>query len=295
MTKNRFDHSNFSLFKLLMSSSASAFECPVCLEGYNNSTSIPVSFQCGHSCCISHVSILRNCPLCRARIPRATECCPNISLRDGALLYYNLLQEIQSSSLDRTSHSSSHESTTNVNVGTSIQPLDTSHTPTRSSPPNRMTPSPAINRQAQLLSDEAMARQLDVELNQRGVNTRTRSAHMISLSASESSNSDSPTDEFTRRMLLYFSQPTAATNANTTAIVANSSTRSMPLQLHRTPQAAMGTLKTCGHRCTLVIDSCCVCLDQRPVTRNYQMYVDGEGWRNNGKRNDGYCPPCKQR
>lgn len=53
--------------------------------------------------------------------------------------------------------------------------------------------------------------------------------------------------------------------------------------------------KTCGHDCfPSTTAHCCACSDLRPHRQghSYPVYVDGEGWRDCGSRDDGYCPVC---
>lgn len=69
----------------------SPFACPICYEDYNKTSNVPTSFLCGHSCCLSHLSILQNCPICRATIAKQIDCKPNYALLDGAMLYFDLL------------------------------------------------------------------------------------------------------------------------------------------------------------------------------------------------------------
>ncbi|CAF3723058.1 unnamed protein product [Rotaria sordida] len=55
--------------------------------------------------------------------------------------------------------------------------------------------------------------------------------------------------------------------------------------------------KKCGHYCFLITTpQCCACSDQRPHSENsrYEKYVDGHGIKHFGKRNEHYCPGCKQ-
>ena len=104
------------------------FECPVCFENYDKDLCAPVSFQCGHSCCLSHTSIITRCPICRALTPNQRDCRPNYSLRDGAVLYFELLR--------------SHDAL----LGTERVDVD-------------------VQNIAQVLSDEQFARRLQSELN----------------------------------------------------------------------------------------------------------------------------------
>ncbi|KAK7206192.1 hypothetical protein BZA70DRAFT_275982 [Myxozyma melibiosi] len=58
--------------------------------------------------------------------------------------------------------------------------------------------------------------------------------------------------------------------------------------------------KTCAHhqsQCALTTtDLCCHCMDRRPVSENgrYDIYVDGRGTVNEGRRWAMYCNPCKE-
>eukprot|EP01031_Cornospumella_fuschlensis_P040333 gene40333-49152_t len=57
-------------------------------------------------------------------------------------------------------------------------------------------------------------------------------------------------------------------------------------------------VKTCGHRCGLssYIPQCCACSDRRPLQppNTYARYVDGQGYRDCGSREHGYCPVCRK-
>eukprot|EP01040_Poterioochromonas_malhamensis_P006579 gene6579-7083_t len=68
----------------------SPFECPVCFEYYDMIGHVPTTFSCGHSCCISHGTKLKTCPLCRLPINR--NLAPNIALRDGAIEYQKVMK-----------------------------------------------------------------------------------------------------------------------------------------------------------------------------------------------------------
>ncbi|CAF0881883.1 unnamed protein product [Rotaria sp. Silwood1] len=55
--------------------------------------------------------------------------------------------------------------------------------------------------------------------------------------------------------------------------------------------------KKCGHYCFLnTTPQCCECSDQRPHAENnrYDKYVDGHGIQQFARRNEYYCPSCKQ-
>jgi hypothetical protein len=56
--------------------------------------------------------------------------------------------------------------------------------------------------------------------------------------------------------------------------------------------------KDCGHNgCSLInTEGCCACLDKRPVTKSYELYVDGQGITtdsNFNARYRHYCPSCR--
>ena len=57
---------------------------------------------------------------------------------------------------------------------------------------------------------------------------------------------------------------------------------------------AINQLKNCRHTCQLSagIPHCCWCSDRRPISNGYKRYVDGEGWRNDAKRDQYYCMEC---
>lgn len=121
-------------------SEESPFECPICYENYNKTICIPTSFQCGHSCCLSHLSILQLCPICRAQISKQQDCKPNYSLRDGAILYFELLYK----------------------TNNKITPKKT---PVTESFDTKLSPSPIPDLSNIELSDEEYAKLLDTELN----------------------------------------------------------------------------------------------------------------------------------
>ncbi|KIM90054.1 hypothetical protein PILCRDRAFT_812864 [Piloderma croceum F 1598] len=52
--------------------------------------------------------------------------------------------------------------------------------------------------------------------------------------------------------------------------------------------------KRCGHDyCILSIPTCCACLDRRPHTASYPLYIDGQGITSTGTRSSMYCSPCR--
>lgn len=70
------------------------FECIVCFQTYSyGPNGNPVSFPCGHSCCLCHVSFLTECPICGQGLPPLQQCRPNYALRDAAVLYKKLQQD----------------------------------------------------------------------------------------------------------------------------------------------------------------------------------------------------------
>eukprot|EP01041_Mallomonas_annulata_P010919 gene10919-22789_t len=62
------------------------FRCPICFEFYDNDQHAPVSFLCGHSCCLHHADSLRECHECRGVIPCLKDLSPNYSLRDCSVM-----------------------------------------------------------------------------------------------------------------------------------------------------------------------------------------------------------------
>ncbi|RYG64142.1 hypothetical protein EON64_14575 [archaeon] len=72
-----------------------AFSCPLCFETYNDNDFLPTTLPCGHSCCLSHVPVLRyQCFMCNTPFPRDLEAKPTFSLRDGALKYAELREAL---------------------------------------------------------------------------------------------------------------------------------------------------------------------------------------------------------
>lgn len=58
-------------------------------------------------------------------------------------------------------------------------------------------------------------------------------------------------------------------------------------------RATAPKVKNCGHKCLLhTTDSCCACMDLRPVKQFYERYVDGIGIVADRNRWDDYCPHC---
>ena len=56
------------------------FECPICFVDFDGDLNIPTCLNCGHSLCISHISFLENCPICRQVIEGKHKSKPNYSL-----------------------------------------------------------------------------------------------------------------------------------------------------------------------------------------------------------------------
>eukprot|EP00906_Rhabdomonas_costata_P010423 RCo014625 len=76
---------------------ANPFECPICFELYDEHDHLPTTLPCGHSCCLVHSCLLRNCFSCRAVLPERLH--PSFALRDGALLYRHLVSTIRAAGL----------------------------------------------------------------------------------------------------------------------------------------------------------------------------------------------------
>ena len=84
------------LYSYFIKKMMSPFECPICLERYNVDLCIPTSFSCGHSCCISHTKQnFENCPICRIQIKINFKFIPNYDLRDGAVIHFKTLEELE--------------------------------------------------------------------------------------------------------------------------------------------------------------------------------------------------------
>jgi hypothetical protein len=63
------------------------FDCPVCLQRFDDKEFVPVTLPCGHSCCLAHMAMMSQCFHCRAALPTLTSLNPNYALRDGAIQY----------------------------------------------------------------------------------------------------------------------------------------------------------------------------------------------------------------
>lgn len=62
--------------------------------------------------------------------------------------------------------------------------------------------------------------------------------------------------------------------------------------------ASSSSSKQCGHNgCSLInTEGCCACLDKRPETKSYELYVDGRGITKDSDYNARYrhyCPSCR--
>lgn len=62
--------------------------------------------------------------------------------------------------------------------------------------------------------------------------------------------------------------------------------------------SSSSSAKECGHNgCSLInTEGCCACLDKRPVTKSYELYVDGQGITTDtdyNARYRHYCPSCR--
>jgi hypothetical protein len=57
----------------------SPFTCPICFESFDSSCR-PVTFPCGHTCCLDDATNLTECFACRSRLPPMNELNKNITL-----------------------------------------------------------------------------------------------------------------------------------------------------------------------------------------------------------------------
>ena len=60
--------------------SYSPFECPICYDSFDSSRCQPVTFPCGHTCCLNDAIKLNECFACRSRLPPSNELNKNIAL-----------------------------------------------------------------------------------------------------------------------------------------------------------------------------------------------------------------------
>jgi hypothetical protein len=58
----------------------SNFRCPICIEIYGD-INLPCTLNCGHSCCISHLEKMKDCPLCKHPIKNQNNFKENSFLR----------------------------------------------------------------------------------------------------------------------------------------------------------------------------------------------------------------------
>eukprot|EP01041_Mallomonas_annulata_P001056 gene1056-2066_t len=79
----------------LSSEDLSPYSCPICYEFYDEEECSPVSFPCGHSCCLHHTRYIQKCHACRAAIPLPEELVTNYALRDCAILITKLKGHIK--------------------------------------------------------------------------------------------------------------------------------------------------------------------------------------------------------
>ena len=108
-------------------SESTILECPICFEDYSSPSYAPVSFPCGHSCCIkcgtsifSRPHSSRLCHQCRNHIPDDTKLSINYALRDIAVERASIAAaseaKTDASKFDETKSVS--ESVSTINIGT---------------------------------------------------------------------------------------------------------------------------------------------------------------------------------
>lgn len=103
-----------------MGDGLSPFECPLCFDCFNGEENLPCVLTCGHSLCISHIPALTKCPICRHELARElmTSSKPCYALRDGAILYYKLVDTVAQSSHVQPSGLASSSSVTSSTAET---------------------------------------------------------------------------------------------------------------------------------------------------------------------------------
>jgi hypothetical protein len=87
---------HFQFIPLMTSNVSSPFECPICLEFYDEKTFLPTTLRCGHSLCLRHISEgdIRRCSVCQLQVDNTT-LEPNFSLRDAAVLFGTQFRKLQ--------------------------------------------------------------------------------------------------------------------------------------------------------------------------------------------------------
>lgn len=249
------------------------FECPVCFEQYDDGAHTPTTLPCGHSCCLQHINALETCFSCRRRTPMQHECSPNFALRDGSLLYFRLLSDIQRLHLaynpnpaqppQRPANRSNATVPSNPRVA-SIP--SSSHGPTPENPSGIQSVGRLLSGRY-FESDEGLAQRMQEQ---------------------EYSNANIREEIITPPVVAAAVRRPVATN---TPIY-----QEYNIPTAQLPSRQLLGLKACGHVCTpSSLHSCCACTDRRPVQEDntYPVYVDGRGWRETGSRSQGYCPLCK--
>jgi len=252
----------------------SPFECPICFENFDDASYLPCTLPCGHSCCISHVSVLNICCTCKEPIPHHVNIRPSYSLRDGAILYKDLFERYElSKSIDCNS--------------TSI--------------PSSLSFPEEIEAERSLISDEEYARMINEQINGPGIPVydpadedfarklqleldEERSLHnrLISASIACNENTDIPIPAPPPLVVRSASSDLSCSPPRAGTVTRINSGRN-------------SQVKDCGHRCwPSFLPNCCTCSDKRPLLDEgtYPMYKDGIGWVNEANRNAGYCPNC---
>jgi hypothetical protein len=258
------------------------FECPICFNRYDASEHIPCTLPCGHSLCISHVPGLASgsCPECRASLPDIDDIHASISLRDGSLLFWSIV--------DRPTLVATMETGNNAKAVVS-------HSTGEQRP--KYDPDNATVRDERLFLILTEMMSFDAEKVKRI--TAEHSPHLPLVCNFEEEDWE---DNIERCIAFLVDQIQIQDTTGQRETVAAEPPRVVALPaLKRGASWEMrqcgGVSKSCGHICQMspAIKVCCACADSRPVLGLYPKYVDGQGWHNTGRRDDGYCPACKGR
>lgn len=138
----------------------SPFECPLCFERYNAGTNLPATLPCGHSFCLSHMRQMDSCPICRYELPSRSvkSLNPSYSLRDGALLYFGILDaKMDSNLLD-----SVMDKIRNVRLEDEALKIEQNNKKFE-----KLKKEEESRRRKQIMSDEELARKLAAEWDSR--------------------------------------------------------------------------------------------------------------------------------
>lgn len=260
------------------------FECPICFNRYDANEHVPCTLPCGHSLCISHVPALSSCPVCRAPLPGIDDIHASISLRDGSLLYWSIVDRpTVLASVER-------ESGSDAKAGAS-------HCTDEQRPQHKHNPGNRTVRDDQLFLILTEMMSFDAEKVKHII--AEHSPHLPLVCNFEEEDWE---DNIERCVAFFVDQIQLQDTAGQRQNLAEEPPRVVALPaLKRGASWEMrqngGMSKSCGHVCQMspAIKVCCACADSRPVLGLYPRYVDGKGWENTGRRDDGYCPACKGR